>query len=201
MIIGLDIDGVILDTEQEYIVEAELYNIKLGKNKKTNKEDFVDDNRYSWTKEERERFEKNWIKVVKKANFMPGALSIIKLLLKEKHKIILVTARLEDKSKEITESYLKKNGLKFYKYYWNTKDKISICKKEKIDIMVDDYWKNVENLSKNKIKTLYFRDTNMKKLEENKYLKEVFNTISNFGELNNWGEIYKYIYIQDKKLK
>ena len=49
--------------------------------------------------------------------------------------------------------------------------------------MIDDDWRIIKNLADNKIKTLYFRDTNLTKLEENDYIKEV----------NNWGEIYRYI--------
>ena len=49
--------------------------------------------------------------------------------------------------------------------------------------MIDDDWRIVKELSDNKIKTLYFRDTNLKILQENEYLKEV----------NNWGDIYRYI--------
>ena len=49
--------------------------------------------------------------------------------------------------------------------------------------MIDDDWRIIKNLSDNSVKTLYFRDTNLKKLQENEYIKEV----------NNWGEIYRYI--------
>lgn len=55
--------------------------------------------------------------------------------------------------------------------------------KEEIDLMIDDDYKIIEKLSNNNIKTLYFRDTGLKKLEENEYIKEV----------NNWGDIYRYI--------
>ena len=49
--------------------------------------------------------------------------------------------------------------------------------------MIDDDWKIIRKLADNQVKTLYFRDTNLIKLEESKYIKEV----------NNWGEIYRYI--------
>ena len=49
--------------------------------------------------------------------------------------------------------------------------------------MIDDDWKIIKKLADNKVNTLYFRDTNLVKLEENEYIKEV----------NNWGEIYRYI--------
>lgn len=83
---------------------------------------------------------------------------------------------------------LKENNIQFDKYYWNVKDKLEICKKENVDIMIDDDWKIVEQLSKNNVKTLYFRDTNLKKLQENDYIKEV----------SNWGEIYRIVKSEGK---
>ena len=77
---------------------------------------------------------------------------------------------------------LNENNVIFDKYFWNTHDKLEICKKEKIDIMIDDDYKIIQQLSNEKIKTLYFRDTNLKKLDETDYIHEV----------NNWGDIYRY---------
>lgn len=56
--------------------------------------------------------------------------------------------------------------------------------------MIDDNPNICQKLSNNKIRTIYFRNVYGKKLEENKYLKEV----------NNWGEIYRHIqaYFVDK---
>ena len=53
--------------------------------------------------------------------------------------------------------------------------------------MIDDDWKIIQRLADNKIKTLYFRDTNLVKLEENEYIKEV----------NNWADIYRNIKYQN----
>ena len=49
--------------------------------------------------------------------------------------------------------------------------------------MIDDNWKIIKKLSENNIKTLYFRDTNLIKLPENEYIKEV----------SYWGEVYRYL--------
>ena len=58
--------------------------------------------------------------------------------------------------------------------------------------MIDDNYEICRKMSENKIKTIYFRDKEMKKLEQNQYLKEV----------SNWGEIYRYIKeIQNNELK
>ena len=39
--------------------------------------------------------------------------------------------------------------------------------------MIDDDWRIIKKLSDNSIKTLYFRDTKLKKLEETEYISEV----------------------------
>ena len=49
--------------------------------------------------------------------------------------------------------------------------------------MIDDSYDVCKKLSSNGIRTIYFRDKEMKLLEQNEYLKEV----------SNWGEIYRYI--------
>lgn len=86
---------------------------------------------------------------------------------------------MEDDAKRI----LDENDIVFDKYYWKQGDKLEVALKEQLDYMIDDDYKIIEKLSKNNIKTLYFRDTNLKKLEENDYIKEV----------NNWGDIYRII--------
>ena len=86
---------------------------------------------------------------------------------------------MEDDAKRV----LNENGILFDKYYWGQKDKLEVCLKENIDIMIDDDWKIIKKLSDNSVKTLYFRDTNLKKLEETECIREV----------NNWGDIYRKI--------
>lgn len=65
-----------------------------------------------------------------------------------------------EEMKDIAIEKFKKESLSFNKYYWKQDDKLE-----------------------NGIKTIYFRDKEMKKLEQNEYLKEV----------SNWGEIYRII--------
>jgi len=60
---------------------------------------------------------------------------------------------------------------------------LEVCQKENVDIMIDDDWIIAKRLSENNVNTLYFRDTNLKKLEENEFITEV----------NNWGDIYRVI--------
>lgn len=83
----------------------------------------------------------------------------------------------------IVEKKIEENNLHFDKYYWKTADKLEICKKEQVDIMIDDNPDICEKLSKNGIKTLYFRNLYGKELPEDKNLKTVYN----------WGNVYRII--------
>ena len=116
---------------------------------------------------------------------MSGFIGVYNLLKKQGHEFIVITARggFIEKMKDDAIRVLDENNIKFDKYYWKIEDKLGICQKEKVDVMIDDDWRIIKKLSDNKIKTLYFRDTNLMKLKENNYIKEV----------NNWGEIYRHI--------
>ena len=116
---------------------------------------------------------------------MSGFIAIYNLLKKQGHEFVVITARggYVKEMKDDAIRLLEENNIKFDKYYWNVEDKLEICEKEKVDIMIDDDWNIIKKIAENKIRTLYFRDTNLMILEENKYIKEV----------NNWGEIYRYI--------
>ena len=116
---------------------------------------------------------------------MSGFVGVYRLLKEQGHEFVAITARggFIEKMKDDAIRVLKENNIEFDKYYWKMNDKLETCQKENVDIMIDDDWKIVKKLAENKIKTLYFRDTNLVELEEGEYIKEV----------NNWGDIYRYI--------
>ncbi len=192
MKIGIDIDGVILDYERVLKTYGELYDyIELNKKGLVNKHEQYLRDRYNWTNEERMNFiNKYFVKLSKKAELIPGAKDVIEMLQKEGNQFIIISARgytLEE-MQEDAQKKLDEEGLKFDKYYWKQEDKVEIAKKENIDVMIDDTYQVCKKLAENKVKTIYFRDKNMKILEENEYLKEV----------SNWGEIYRYIMEENK---
>lgn len=188
MKIGLDIDGVIFNTENEIRVNAELYDLLELKGKGVaHPNGVIEEERYDWTKQQLDIFRRTYlIQSSNDAGLMPGAKKVLEKLKKDGHELIIITARgLSVKEmKQTAIDKFKKHGLEFDKYYWEQENKLEACKKENIDIMIDDRATICNLTSKNKIKTLYFRDVNREKLKENEYLKEV----------NNWGEIYRYIY-------
>ena len=187
MKIGIDLDGVVIDTEKTFRTYEEIYDIDtLNGNNIVNKEEPKFQARYNWTTEQGNEFiEKYFLKASRETNLMSG-FSVVHNLLKEQgHEFVVITARgvHSEKMKEDAERILEENNVKFDKYYWRVQDKLEICQKEKVDVMIDDDWRIIKRLSENGVKTLYFRDTNLVKLEENEYVKEV----------NYWGEIYRFI--------
>ena len=141
---------------------------------------------YIWTEEERMNFvNKYFLKLSKKTPLIPGAKDVIDMLRKENNELIVISARggMIEEMKDVAIDKFNEEGLSFDKYYWKQDDKLEVAQQENIDFMIDDSYDVCKKLSENRIKTIYFRDKEMKKLEQNEYVKEV----------SNWGEIYRYI--------
>lgn len=193
MKIGIDLDGVVIDSETTFRTYEEIFDIDILKgNNLINKKEPKFQARYNWSSnQEKEFIEKYFLKVSRESGLMSGFIAIYELLKKQGHEFVVITARggYVKEMKDDAIRLLEENNIKFDKYYWNVEDKLEICKKEKVDIMIDDDWNIIKKIAENKIRTLYFRDTNLMILEENQYIKEV----------NNWGEIYRYIKENMKK--
>ena len=187
MKIGIDLDGVVIDSETTFRTYEEIFDIDiLNGNNLINREEPKFQARYNWTKEQEKEFiEKYFLKISKESNLMSGFMATYELLKQQGNEFVVITARggFIKEMKDDAIRLLNENNITFDKYYWHIDDKLEICQKENVDIMIDDDWKIIKKLTENKIKTLYFRDTNLMKLEENEYIKEV----------NNWGDIYRYI--------
>ena len=187
MKIGIDIDGVILDFEKLLRAYVELYDlVELNKNGVVNEEKYMFQDRYDWTEEETNGFiDKYFIYATKQSPLLPCAKEVLNYLKQEGSEFIIITARggILPQMKDEAEKIFDRENLKFDKYYWKTSDKLEVCLKENIDIMIDDNPNICKNLSENKIMTLYLRDKDVEELDENEYLKEV----------SNWGEIYRFI--------
>ena len=187
MKIGIDIDGVILDYERVLKTYGDLYDFKeLKKDGIINRNEHYLRNRYDWTDEERKNFiNKYFLKLSKETPLIPGAKDVIDMLQKEGNELIMISARggMIEEMKDVAIEKFNEEGISFNKYYWKQDDKLEVAKNEKIDVMIDDSYDVCRKLSSNGIKTIYFRDKEMKILEQNENLKEI----------SNWGEIYRYI--------
>lgn len=187
MKIGIDIDGVILDYERILKTYGDLYDfIELKKDGIVNRNEHYLRNRYNWAEEERMDFvNRYFLELSKITPLVPGAKTIINMLKKEGNELIIISARggMIEEMKDVALEKFEEENLTFNKYYWKQEDKLEVAKRENIDVMIDDSYDVCKKLSSNGIRTIYFRDKEMKLLEQNEYLKEV----------SNWGEIYRYI--------
>ncbi len=186
MKIGIDVDGTLIDYYEKLCCKAELFDFVEKNNNKTTKNSYWVQDRHMWSKETWNEFcNKYLLKLTEESNFMPGAKEVLNLLAEEGHEIILISARGIEFDEMITlvEDKIKDNKLKISKCYWKANDKLKICQEEKVDIMIDDDPRICENVSRNGIKTLYFRNIYGRELQENKYLIEI----------HNWGKAYRVI--------
>jgi len=187
MKIGIDLDGVVIDSETTFRTYEEIFDIDtLKENNLVDREEPKFQARYNWTKEQEKEFiKKYFLKVSRESNLMSGFIGVYNLLKEQGHEFVVITARggFIKEMKDDAIRLLEENNIKFDKYYWHVEDKLEVCKNENVDIMIDDDWRIIKNLADNQVKTLYFKDTNLKTLEESEYIKEV----------NNWGDIYRTI--------
>ena len=189
MKIGIDLDGVVYDTEKNFRIYSELYDLlELKQNGKINGREIRFQDRFNWNEEQVEAFmEKYCDSILRESNYMPGAKHILKMLKEDGHELIVITARgtfSKNKMINLTEERLKEDKMDIFdKYYFGVEDKAVVCKKENIDIMIDDSNINCKNTSDNEIKTIYLKDAPSYDMYENDYLKVVYN----------WGEIYRYL--------
>lgn len=188
MKIGVDLDGVVFDTEKEFRVYSELYDmLELKRNSKIDNSKMRFQDRFNWTQDDVDNFLKMYHKqIVTEAGFIPGAEVVLNKLKEDGHELIIITARggINKAMIPITEERLRKADMDIFdKYYWGVANKEEICIEENIDIMIDDFDENCTKISSANIKTIYLKDAPSYDLEENEYLKVLYN----------WGEIYRYI--------
>ena len=182
MNIGIDLDGVLFDTESMYRTFSEVYNTYHFKKKIIDKEELLAEFRYDWTKEELNTFIDNCLVYIQEnAPAMYLAKEVLFELKKAGHKLFIVTSRglLTQKEIEITNVRLKELNVEFDGIVFNAKDKFEHCKELNINLMIEDNLRNVQRLSENGIKCLYFRDLVVKHCDN-----------KNVTEVRNWGEIY-----------
>lgn len=179
--IALDLDGVVFDSENLYRVYTEIYDTDVHKKDTIiNNKERTFQKRYNWTKEEFKKFyEENSEHILKSANIMTGA-DIVLNKLKNDYELIVVTAR-DEMEANIAKEKFKELGLEI-KVFYNEHSKIEKLLEEHADYMIDDDETICRNASDNGICALYFKNNASPRIEKD-----------NVINVNNWGEIYKYI--------
>ena len=191
MNIGIDIDNTITEVQEELNNAAYEYAIKLGKNIKNSKNPFEDiknngdtyKKKFQFSYDELKYFLKNiQEEIINKAKPRDNAVEIINRLRKEGHKIIIITARdseFHDDPYKLSKSWLDKNNIEYDELIVNAREKASICKKEEIDLFIDDQLNNCIDVEKKGVQTIRISNDN----------KNYQSVIS----LKDWREIYTFI--------
>ena len=191
MSIGIDVDNTITKFQEELNNVAYEYAIKLGKNIENAENPFEDiknngDNykkKFQFSYDELKYFLKNiHEEITNRAKPRDNAVEIINKLKKEGNKIVIITARdseFHDDPYLLTKNWLDKNNIEYDKIIVNAREKGKVCKKEQIDVFIDDQLNNCLDIEKEGIQTIRISDDN----------KEYESVIS----LNDWKKIYNYI--------
>ena len=84
MKIGIDLDGVVFDSEKEFRVCSELYDmIDLKQNSKKDNRELKFQKRFNWTEEQIQGFLKKYHKqIIVESNYIPGVKKRIKIIKK-----------------------------------------------------------------------------------------------------------------------
>lgn len=157
MRIGIDIDGVLNNVGQfELDYGAKFYVEKCGKHLKNPNGD-GSFNIFAATGEEDNIFWKDAIYDFVKYPARDFAGEVISKLKNLGHEIYIVTARTSDlsycdispeKMKKIVSKWLKKYKIYYDKIVWTSKEKLSYCKENKIDVMIEDSPRHIKDLVK-----------------------------------------------------
>lgn len=157
MRIGIDIDDVITDTS----ASMKDYIIKYDKNGELldNIEDIMRGD--ASTPFIENFFKEHFLAIAKNAKVKENAAKVIQKLFEQGNEIYLITARGEKRkifkgSEPLTLDYLKSNHICYTDIIFNAFDKAELCKKYKIDLMIDDSIKHCEAVRNENIKSILF---------------------------------------------
>lgn len=157
MRIGIDIDGVLTNFERWQIdyVSKFAYENNIGEIKNINA--YSSDGIFGWNDEIDDKFWEEYLiyyATNEKARAFSG--EVIKKLKNDGNEIFIITARyLTDRESEegknmrnIVYNWLKENNIYYDELIFSGEDKRNICREKKIDIMIEDCAKNIDELSK-----------------------------------------------------
>ena len=184
MRIGIDIDETMTnstDKVKEYLIKYDSYysnDYKLINGLETIIRGFLDG-------EEVKAFFRDHAKEIgNEIELKENVKEVIDRLRQDGHKIVIITARSDkyyDDVQTYCEEYLKRHNINYDKLITHQTYKIETCKREKIDLMIDDAIDTVEDLQKEGIKTILFTSEINKDKE------------TSVKRVNNWKELYDYI--------
>ena len=184
MILGIDIDGVILDYENVLANEAEKYDLSIGGKGIINESAFSPLDQYGWSKEEKKDFTDKFVEFTYRTPLVTDCKKTIDFLKSKGFKIILISARgsINPKTKTAVLDMLEKYEIDYDEIYLGIKDKENICKDLSVNCMIDDNPNICEQLSSKGIPVIYFKQS-----------KFVLDENENMKVCTSWDEVRDYL--------
>lgn len=185
MKIGIDLDGVVFDSENWFRAYSEIFDVNIGGKGVKNPDCIRAQHRYEWTESEIKQYFDNCMEYIQRnAPLMPYAKYVLDRLA-EKHQIYFITRRGVISNSEIinTKKRLAKEKIKYDNIFFKQSSKLETCKKLNVDYMIDDYQNVVKELTENGIKCIYFRNITNPSIQNN-----------NIVQVQDWGEIYRFFF-------
>lgn len=186
MNIGIDLDGVVYNSENWLMAYAEINDIK---NKGRGVQDPLTNDikrRYGMSEKEAQEFRLKVIPLqISLSPLMPFARECLEFLKSLGHKIIFITSRggVSLEHIHLTKKRLKEDNISYDNICFAIdKSKLEYCLENKIDIMIDDTSSILNNLSRNNVRCLQFINGNVEKNVDER-VKKVYN----------WGDVVREI--------
>lgn len=191
MNIGIDIDGVLNNLDEYYIVKGIQYCYQHRIPYVMHIDKYKLREKYDWDKTtERAFYQENYVRFLMSTVYLrPYAVEVI-LSLHKKHHIIIITSRqshdipayINETVEGLTKRWLDENGIVYDKLIFTKSNKTNIILREKITIMIEDNPEYLSQVSNVPIDFLCF-DTN--------YNRKTFP--NNVYRIYSWHEILSFI--------
>ncbi len=191
MKIGIDIDNTLTKVQEKLNKAAFDYANSLGKNIKDCNISMKDINNDGDTYRKKFKFNNEELKyflkeiqenITNNASPRENAKEVIDKLKNDGHQIYIITARdseFHDDPYMYSKNWLDKNKIYYDKLIVNARNKKDVCKKEEIDLFIDDQPNNCLQILNAGIKAIMITDND-----------DNFDGIIN---LKNWNDIYNFI--------
>ena len=179
MRIGIDIDDTMTNTSELINKYAKDYFKDVNLEKIKEKLYFLE-----YDEEIRIFLEKNLPIMMKEYQLKDNVKEVLTRLKEKGHEIFIITARahsIKKELKEITRDYFHKHQIKVDKIIFGTLEKGETCFNNKIDLMIDDNIKMLEQVKEKGINTLLFTSPNNKNIK------------TSHKRIKTWLELEKYI--------
>lgn len=188
MRIGIDIDDTITNSSDTFVKYAKKYNNENNINYVIDQNTLDYQKSFGWDKKNIKEFLDQYLEeVLNNTEAKVDSIEIINKLKNNGNEIIFITSRSENEIKgnmfELTNKWLKKHNYKYDLLVIDSKEKNNDCIKYKIDVFIDDNYKNCKKVKeKTKIPVILY--TTRYNINEND------NSII---RVNNWFEIYEFL--------